>query len=169
MSTIIQIKRNSGTTAPTTSDLVIGEMAYAYDASNDGASAKLYIEATNNASAADIHLIGGKYFTDLMDHTLGTTTASSALLVDSSSKLDAINIDNSYACKYETLSQSTKHVQEIKKALKSVDRILLATDPDREGEAISWHLHEILKNGKCLKDKEVKRIVFHILLLMLFE
>ena len=94
MSTIIQIKRNSGTTAPTTSDLVIGEMAYAYDASNDGASAKLYIEATNNASAADIHLIGGKYFTDLMDHTLGTTTASSALLVDSSSKLDVINIDN---------------------------------------------------------------------------
>ena len=63
MSTIIQIKRNSGTTAPTTSDLVIGEMAYAYDASNDGASAKLYIEATNNASAADVHIIGGKYFT----------------------------------------------------------------------------------------------------------
>ena len=48
MSTIIQIKRNSGTTAPTTSDLVIGEMAYAYDASNNGASAKLYIEATNS-------------------------------------------------------------------------------------------------------------------------
>ena len=94
MSTIIQIKRNSGTTAPTTSDLVIGEMAYAYDASNDGASAKLYIEATNNAAAADIHLIGGKYFTDLMDHTLGTVTASSALLVDSSSKLDVINVDN---------------------------------------------------------------------------
>ena len=94
MSTIIQIKRNSGTTAQTTSDLVIGEMAYAYDASNDGASAKLYIEATNNASAADIHLIGGKYFTDLMDHTLGTTTASSALLVDSSSKLDVLNVDN---------------------------------------------------------------------------
>jgi hypothetical protein len=94
MSTIIQIKRNSGTTAPTTSDLVIGEMAYAYDASNDGASGKLYIEAVNNASAADIHLIGGKYFTDLLDHTLGTTTASSALLTDSSSKLDVINIDN---------------------------------------------------------------------------
>ena len=94
MSTIIQIKRNSGTTAPTTSDLVIGEMAYAYDASNDGAGAKLYIEATNNASAADIHIIGGKYYTDLLDHTLGTTTASSALLVDSSSKLDVLNVDN---------------------------------------------------------------------------
>jgi hypothetical protein len=94
MSTIIQIKRNSGTTVPSTSDLVIGEMAYAYDASNDGASGKLYIEATNSSAAADIHIIGGKYYTDLLDHSLGTTTASSALLVDSSSKLDVINIDN---------------------------------------------------------------------------
>ena len=94
MSTIIQIKRNSGTTAPTTSDLVVGEMAYAYDASNDGASGKLYIEAVNSSSAADIHIIGGKYYTDLLDHTAGTLTASSALIADSSSKLDVINIDN---------------------------------------------------------------------------
>ena len=94
MSTIIQIKRNSGTTAPGTSDLVVGEMAYAYDASNDGASAKLYIEAVNSSSAADIHIIGGKYFTDLLDHTAGTLTASSALIADSSSKLDVINVDN---------------------------------------------------------------------------
>ena len=94
MSTIIQIKRNSGTTAPGTSDLVVGEMAYAYDASNDGASAKLYIEAVNSSSAADIHLIGGKYFTDLMDHTKGTLTANSAILVDSNSKIDVLNVDN---------------------------------------------------------------------------
>ena len=94
MSTIIQIKRNSGTTAPTTSDLVVGEMAYAYDASNDGAGAKLYIEAVNSSAAADIHIIGGKYYTDLLDHTAGTLTASSALIADSSSKLDVINIDN---------------------------------------------------------------------------
>ena len=94
MSTIIQIKRNSGTTAPTTSDLVIGEMAYAYDASNDGASAKLYIEATNNASAADVHIIGGKYFTDLLDHSKGTLTANSAILTDGSSKIDVLNVDN---------------------------------------------------------------------------
>ena len=94
MSTVIQIKRNSGTTAPGTSDLVIGEMAYAYDASNDGASAKLYIEAVNSSSAADIHLIGGKYFTDLMDHTKGTLTANSAILVDSNSKIDVLNVDN---------------------------------------------------------------------------
>ena len=94
MSTIIQIKRNSGTTAPTTSDLVVGEMAYAYDASNDGAGAKLYIEAVNSSSAADVHIIGGKYYTDLLDHTKGTLTANSALLVDTNSKIDVINVDN---------------------------------------------------------------------------
>ena len=94
MSTIIQIKRNSGTTAPSTSDLVIGEMAYAYDASNDGASGKLYIEAVNSSSAADIHLIGGKYYTDLLDHTKGTLTANSAILTDGNSKLDVLNVDN---------------------------------------------------------------------------
>ena len=94
MSTIIQIKRNSGTSAPATSDLVVGEMAYAYDASNDGASAKLYIEAVNSSSAADIHIIGGKYYTDLLDHTKGTLTANSAILTDSSSKIDVLNVDN---------------------------------------------------------------------------
>jgi len=94
MSTIIQIKRNSGTTAPTTSDLVVGEMAYAYDASNDGAGAKLYIEAVNSSSAADVHIIGGKYYTDLLDHTKGTVTANSALLVDSNKKLNELLVDN---------------------------------------------------------------------------
>ena len=94
MSTIIQIKRNSGTTAPGTSDLVIGEMAYAYDASNDGVSGKLYIEAVNSSNAALIHTIGGKYFTDLLDHTKGTVTANSALLVDANKKLNELLVDN---------------------------------------------------------------------------
>ena len=94
MSTVIQIKRNATTTAPGTSDLVVGEMAYAYDASNDGAGAKLYIEAVNSSSAAVIHAIGGKYFTDLLDHTAGTVTASSALIVDSNKKLNELLVDN---------------------------------------------------------------------------
>ena len=94
MSTIIQIKRNSGTTAPGTSDLVIGEMAYAYDASNDGVGGKLYIEGVNSSNAAVIHAIGGKYFTDQLDHTKGTVTASSALLVDANKKLNELLVDN---------------------------------------------------------------------------
>ena len=75
MSTIIQIKRSSGSAAPTTSDLLEGEMAYAQDASNNGASAKLYIESTEGGSAA-IHAVGGKYFTDKVDARLidATTT-----------------------------------------------------------------------------------------------
>jgi len=66
MSTVIQIKRAAGATAPTTSDLAEGEMAYAEDASNLGVSAKLYIESVEDGSAA-IHAIGGKYFTDKID------------------------------------------------------------------------------------------------------
>ncbi len=66
MSTVIQIKRAAGATAPTTADLAEGEMAYAEDASNLGVSAKLYIESVEDGSAA-IHAIGGKYFTDKID------------------------------------------------------------------------------------------------------
>jgi hypothetical protein len=75
MSTIIQIKRSAGATAPATSALLEGEMAYAQDASNSGASAKLYIESVEGGSAA-IHAVGGKYFTDKVDARLidATTT-----------------------------------------------------------------------------------------------
>ena len=77
MSTIIQIKRSSGSAAPTTSDLLEGEMAYAQDASNNGASAKLYIESTEGGSAA-IHAVGGKYFTDKVDARLIDATSTVA-------------------------------------------------------------------------------------------
>lgn len=75
MSTIIQIKRSSGATAPTTSALLEGEMAYAQDASGNGASAKLYIESIEGASAV-IHAVGGKYFTDKIDARLIDATST---------------------------------------------------------------------------------------------
>ncbi len=75
MSTIIQIKRSSGSSAPTTSDLLEGEMAYAQDASNSGAGAKLYIESVEGGSAA-IHAVGGKYFTDKVDARLIDATST---------------------------------------------------------------------------------------------
>jgi hypothetical protein len=75
MSTIIQIKRSSGATAPTTSDLLEGEMAYAQDASGNGAGAKLYIESIEGSSAA-IHAVGGKYFTDKVDARLIDATST---------------------------------------------------------------------------------------------
>jgi len=77
MSTIIQIKRSSGATAPATSALLEGEMAYAQDASNSGASAKLYIESMEGGSAA-IHAVGGKYFTDKVDARLVDATTTVA-------------------------------------------------------------------------------------------
>jgi len=50
--------------------------------------------------------------------------------------------------KYEVIDRNQRHVQAISKALKSADTLYLATDPDREGEAISWHLLELLKEKK---------------------
>ena len=77
MSTIIQIKRSAGSTAPTTAALLEGEMAYAQDASGSGAGAKLYIESIEGETAA-IHAVGGKYFTDKVDARLidATTTVA---------------------------------------------------------------------------------------------
>ena len=66
MATVIQIKRSTGATAPTVSDLSEGELAYVQDRSNAGASAKLYIESHDGTSAV-IHEIGGKYYTDILD------------------------------------------------------------------------------------------------------
>jgi len=76
-------------------------------------------------------------------------------------KEGAVNPDADFAMKYQVIERNSKHVDAIAKALKKADQLYLATDPDREGEAISWHLYELLKDRKVLKDKGVKRVVFH--------
>jgi len=76
-------------------------------------------------------------------------------------KTGAVDPDNNFAMKYETIEKNSKHVDAIIKALKSADALYLATDPDREGEAISWHLYELIKSKKALAKKEVHRVVFH--------
>jgi DNA topoisomerase-1 len=76
-------------------------------------------------------------------------------------KEGAVDPDNDFAMKYQVIDRNQRHVQEISKALKKADQLYLATDPDREGEAISWHLLELLKDKKILKDKPVHRVVFH--------
>ncbi len=76
-------------------------------------------------------------------------------------KEGAVDPSNDFAMKYEIIERNQRHVQAISKALKSADTLYLATDPDREGEAISWHLYELLKEKKILKDKPVFRVVFH--------
>jgi DNA topoisomerase-1 len=76
-------------------------------------------------------------------------------------KTGAVDPDDNFRMKYELIERNTKHVDAIAKAVKSADTVLLATDPDREGEAIAWHLSEILKGRKALKDKKLKRVVFY--------
>ncbi len=76
-------------------------------------------------------------------------------------KEGAVDPNNGFAMKYQVIDRNQRHLQEIGKAIKNADILYLATDPDREGEAISWHVFEHLKEKKLLKDKLVQRVVFH--------
>lgn len=76
-------------------------------------------------------------------------------------KNGAVDPAHNFAMKYDIIERNSKHVDAIAKAVKNADSIYLATDPDREGEAISWHIAEILKSKNLLKNKLMKRVVFH--------
>lgn len=76
-------------------------------------------------------------------------------------KNGAVDTENQFAMKYDIIERNSKHVDAIAKAVKNAESIYLATDPDREGEAISWHIAEILKSKNLLKNKPMKRVVFH--------
>ncbi|MEM7252461.1 MAG: type I DNA topoisomerase [Pseudomonadota bacterium] len=76
-------------------------------------------------------------------------------------KEGAVEPDHGFAMHYELIERNTKHVGAIVKAMRKAKSLYLATDPDREGEAIAWHLVEILEDKGVLKDKEVHRVVFH--------
>ena len=80
---------------------------------------------------------------------------------DLKSKDGAVDPEHNYKMHYELIERNEKRVDAIIKALKKADTLYLATDQDREGEAISWHLHEILKEKGLLQDKTVHRIVFN--------
>ena len=69
--------------------------------------------------------------------------------------------DQDFEMAWSVDRDSSKRLTEIAKAVKESDRLYLATDPDREGEAISWHVLEVLKKKKALKDVDVKRVVFN--------
>jgi DNA topoisomerase-1 len=76
-------------------------------------------------------------------------------------KEGAVDTDNDFTMKYQVIERNEKHVKAIMRALKKADALYLATDPDREGEAISWHLIELLKERNALDAKDVHRVVFH--------
>ena len=76
-------------------------------------------------------------------------------------KEGAVDPKHHFAMKYQVVERNQKHVDAIRAALKKAKALYLATDPDREGEAISWHLYELLKAQGALKGKEVQRVVFY--------
>jgi DNA topoisomerase-1 len=76
-------------------------------------------------------------------------------------KEGAVDPKRKFAMRYQILDKNEKHVHAIARALKKSDALYLATDPDREGEAISWHLTELLKEFGALDGKDVHRVVFY--------
>ncbi|HYN79800.1 MAG TPA: type I DNA topoisomerase [Lamprocystis sp. (in: g-proteobacteria)] len=76
-------------------------------------------------------------------------------------KEGAVDPEHGFAMKYQIIERNEKHVQAIAKKLKDADALYLATDPDREGEAISWHLYELLKARRQIGNRPVHRVVFN--------
>ncbi len=76
-------------------------------------------------------------------------------------KEGAVDPARDFAMRYEVIDKSQKHVDAIRRAMRKSDALYLATDPDREGEAISWHTYEILRESDLIDDKPVHRIVFY--------
>jgi DNA topoisomerase-1 len=76
-------------------------------------------------------------------------------------KSGAVDPDEGFEMHYEPIDRNKKHVDAIARALKKADALYLATDPDREGEAISWHLYELLKQRNVLNGKDVHRVEFY--------
>ena len=96
MATVIQIKRSSGTTAPST--LKLGEVAYTYGTGTQGnLGDRLFVGeggVDGNGNANNISVIGGQYFTDMLDHAQGTLTANSALIADGNLAIDQLIVGN---------------------------------------------------------------------------
>jgi DNA topoisomerase-1 len=76
-------------------------------------------------------------------------------------KSGAVDPDQSFKMDYQLIERNEKHVQAIIKAVKEADHVYLATDPDREGEAIAWHLAEIIQSKRGLKNKLLERVTFY--------
>ncbi|WP_370930924.1 type I DNA topoisomerase [Bartonella sp. DGB1] len=87
--------------------------------------------------------------------------ASFGHIRDLPSKNGSVLPEDNFSMIWEIDSSSKTRITEIKNALKDADTLILATDPDREGEAISWHIIEVLSDKKLLKGKKIQRVVFN--------
>src|ERR671916_1026255 len=80
---------------------------------------------------------------------------------DLPAKDGSVRPDADFEMDWEVDANSKKRLSDIAEAVKRADRVILATDPDREGEAISWHVLQVLRDKKALKDQAVERVVFN--------
>ena len=76
-------------------------------------------------------------------------------------KEGAVDVEHDFAMKYQEIERNSRHVDAIAKALKGCDALYLAPDPDREGEAIAWHICQLLDKRGLLKNKRVSRVAFY--------
>ena len=90
-----------------------------------------------------------------------TVLASYGHVRDLPAKDGSVKPDEDFAMSWDVDAKAAKRLSDIAEAAKKSDRIILATDPDREGEAISWHVLEVLQKKRVLKDKKVERVVFN--------
>lgn len=90
-----------------------------------------------------------------------TVLASYGHIRDLPAKDGSVRPDEDFSMDWEMDARSKKQFKDISDAMKGANKLFLATDPDREGEAISWHVQEVLAQKKLLKNVEVKRVVFH--------
>ncbi|TBR08238.1 MAG: DNA topoisomerase I [Lysobacter sp.] len=113
--------------------------------------AKNLLIVESPAKAKTINKYLGKDFTVL---------ASYGHVRDLVPKEGAVDTEHGFAMRYELIDKNEKHVDAIARAAKSAEHLYLATDPDREGEAISWHIAEILRERGLLKNRTLERVVF---------
>ena len=90
-----------------------------------------------------------------------TVLASYGHVRDLPAKDGSVLPELSFEMSWQTDPKSNKHIKEITDALSKADKLILATDPDREGEAISWHVQELVKSKKALKNIPNERVVFN--------
>ncbi len=90
-----------------------------------------------------------------------TVLASYGHVRDLPAKDGSVQPDQAFKMSWQTDTKSNKYVKDITEALSKADKLILATDPDREGEAISWHVQELVKSKKALRDIPSERVVFN--------
>ena len=80
---------------------------------------------------------------------------------DLPAKNGSVDPEANFQMIWEVDAKAAGRLNDIARAIKGADRLILATDPDREGEAISWHVLEVLKEKRALKDQKIERVVFN--------